>query len=681
MKTDWLHKYVITVLFGAFPVPGSAQAKDSTAIRRHIEEVVVTGQYSPNDPAKAVQKIKIIGRQKIEMMNAQNLKDVLSNELNIRLSNDNILGSSMSIGGISGRNVKILIDGVPVIGRQDGSIDLSQINLNNIERIEIIEGPMSVNYGTDALGGAINLITKKEIKKTIEGNVSGYYESIGTYNLQGRSGFSKNKHTVTLNAGRNFFDGWNPGEKINFDYSPLIADSSRFLQSKAREQYFTTLQYIYKLNSNTTLNYKGDYFNEKITNRGQPTAANLALDDYYRTIRNDNAVFLNSKVGKGNINVLASYNHYRRYKNTYLNTLETLEQELQTTDGAQDTSKFDQFNTRGTYSNEVRSLLSTYEVGYDINLQNGTGRRIKNGKQFIGDYAIYASVEFKPWSRFIIRPGLRYSYNTVYNAPFIPSVNVSYKPTDHVTLRGAYSKGFRAPDLKELYFYFYDVNHDIKGNENLKAEYSDNYSASVVYTNIVGKMLYKADVSGFYNDIMDMITLAFNGGASGREYTYVNVGRYKTHGVQANVDLTINNWKIGVGGSYIGRYNQYSEFTDTVAVYTYAPEIRGSIMYTWPGESLSVGLFYKFTGRLPGYGVNDSGNIAQTFINDYQMADLNLSKKVLKGKLQIGAGCKNIFNVSNVRSFMAGEGAHSGTSINTIIGNGRLYFLKLDYNF
>lgn len=676
-----LHKVVITALLGALPVLGLAQAKDSAVIQRHIDEVVVTGQYSPNDPAKAVQKIKIIGRQKIEMMNAQNLKDVLSNELNIRLSNDNVLGSSMSIGGISGRNVKILIDGVPVIGRQDGNIDLSQINLNNIERIEIVEGPMSVNYGTDALGGAINLITKKEIRKTIEGNVSAYYESIGTYNLQGRVGFSKNKHTVTINAGRNFFDGWNPGEKISFDYSPHIADSSRFFQAKAREQYFTTLQYIYKLNKNTTLNYKGDYFNEKITNRGLPTESNKALDDYYRTKRTDNAVFMNTKVGKGNINVLASYNDYQRFKNTYFNNLETLKETLQTTEGAQDTSKFNQFNTRGTYSNEIRSLLSTYEVGYDINLQNGTGRRIKNNKQFIGDYAAYASVEFRPWSRLIIRPGLRYSYNTSYDAPFIPSVNVSYKPTDHINFRAAYSKGFRAPDLKELYFYFYDVNHDIKGNENLKAEYSDNYSASVVYTNIVGKMLYKVDVSGFYNDIMDMITLAFTGGASGREYTYVNVGRYKTHGIQANVDLTIKNWKIGVGGSYIGRFNEYSQYMDTLAAFTYSPEVRGSVMYTWPKQALSVGLFYKFTGRLPGFGVNDSGEVAQTFINDYQIADLNISKKILKGKLQIGAGCKNIFNVSSVRSFMAGEGAHSGTSTNAVIGNGRLYFLKLDYNF
>ncbi|MBL7890439.1 MAG: TonB-dependent receptor plug domain-containing protein, partial [Bacteroidia bacterium] len=113
-----------------------------------LNEVVVTAQYAPNSPEKAVHKIKIIDNKKIQSMAAQNLKDVLSNELNIRLSQDNILGSSMNLQGISGQNIKILVDGVPLTGRLNGNIDLSQINMNNVERIEIVEGPLSVNFGT-----------------------------------------------------------------------------------------------------------------------------------------------------------------------------------------------------------------------------------------------------------------------------------------------------------------------------------------------------------------------------------------------------------------------------------------------------------------------------------------------------------------------------------------------------
>ncbi|MEX2437897.1 MAG: Plug domain-containing protein, partial [Candidatus Babeliales bacterium] len=126
-----------------------------------LQEVVVSAQYLPTSTAKTVHKVEVIDAEKINNMAAVNLRDLLSNNLNIRLSQDNILGSSMSMQGLSGENVKIMIDGVPIIGRQNGNIDLSQINLNNIERVELVEGPLAVNYGSNALAGTLNIITKK----------------------------------------------------------------------------------------------------------------------------------------------------------------------------------------------------------------------------------------------------------------------------------------------------------------------------------------------------------------------------------------------------------------------------------------------------------------------------------------------------------------------------------------
>ncbi|MBC7863202.1 MAG: carboxypeptidase-like regulatory domain-containing protein, partial [Bacteroidia bacterium] len=91
-----------------------------------LNEVVVTAQYAPGSADKSVHKVKIIDSKKIEAMGAQNLRDVLTNEMNIRISQDNVLGSSMSLQGVSGQNVKILIDGIPVTGRLNGNIDISQ---------------------------------------------------------------------------------------------------------------------------------------------------------------------------------------------------------------------------------------------------------------------------------------------------------------------------------------------------------------------------------------------------------------------------------------------------------------------------------------------------------------------------------------------------------------------------
>ncbi|MBK7944011.1 MAG: TonB-dependent receptor [Flavobacteriales bacterium] len=147
-----------------------------------LEPFVVTGQYAPGSVEGAVQKLRVIDAQRIRRMAANNLGDALRNQLNIRLSQDNLLGSSLSMQGLGGENVKVLIDGVPVTGRQNGNVDLSQLDLTGIERIELVEGPLSVSYGTNALAGTINLITKKSGVAPSTLRASVYTEHIGRLN-------------------------------------------------------------------------------------------------------------------------------------------------------------------------------------------------------------------------------------------------------------------------------------------------------------------------------------------------------------------------------------------------------------------------------------------------------------------------------------------------------------------
>lgn len=135
---------------------------------------------------------------------------------------------------------------------------------------------------------------------------------------------------------------------------------------------------------------------------------------------------------------------------------------------------------------------------------------------------------------------------------------------------------------------------------------------------------------------------------------------------------------MSVGGSYIGRYNELSEYDNTLDEFSYATEIRGSVMYSIPEPGINLGMFYKYTGRLPGFDL-DGNAIVPTSIDAYQMADVNASKTFFGRKLMVGLGCKNIFNISNVRSTTISNGAHATS--NPTLANGRLYFLKLDYNF
>jgi outer membrane receptor for ferrienterochelin and colicins len=126
------------------------------------QEIVVTGQFSPTEIENSVLPVRIITKEMIERRAAMNLIEVLQQEVGIKTQRDPILGNSISMNGLNGKHIKILIDGVPMIGRSNGNLDLDRIQVQQIERIEIIENAMSVNYGTNALGGTINIITKKK---------------------------------------------------------------------------------------------------------------------------------------------------------------------------------------------------------------------------------------------------------------------------------------------------------------------------------------------------------------------------------------------------------------------------------------------------------------------------------------------------------------------------------------
>lgn len=644
-----------------------------------INEVIITAQYSPNSTEKAVHKVKVIDRKKIDAMGAQNLRDVLSNEMNVRISQDNVLGSSMSLQGISGQNVKILIDGVAVNGRLNGNIDISQINMNNVERIEVIEGPLSVNYGTDALAGTINIITKKIQKKSFEFGANSFYESCGNYNFSGRIGFGLKKTSLNLSGGRNYFDGWRTYDKP-FSYEKVrVADSNRFQSWKPKEQFFGTMN-LGRQFKNIHTGYCFDYFQEEIVNKGFPRKPyfETAFDDYYVTNRINHSVTVNGNISKNyRINIVAGNNHFVRTKNTYFKDLTTLEEKLVSNSGDQDTSTFNDVTFRGCISYIKDSTLFNYELGYDIHNEMGKGARIKNNQKEIGDYALFGSAEYKSLKKLIIRPGIRVLYNTSYKAPIIPSLNVKFDLNDKFTIRASYAKGFRAPSVKDLYFFFVDVNHYIVGNPDLKAEISNNYNLSWNYSKKINQnSLLKIDNSFYYNDIDNMISLAVS---QGNQYSYFNIDQFKTLGVQIQGELSIKHLKFTLGGSYIGRYNQlHSEFL--TEKFIYAPEGKCNVFYEWKKQQMTFAFFYKYTGALPGYALDENNTLIKTKINAYNMADISLSKAFLKRRMSLTIGSKNLFNVTNITGIGSTSSAHSSASGSVSIGMGRTYYCKLSIN-
>src|SRR5690606_6166938 len=221
---------------------------------------VSTGNIKPRSIGESPHHVKVITHDDIVRQGAVNLSDVLQQQINIRVGNDNILGSSLSLQGITGQNIKILLDGIPITGRENGNIDLSQLNLDNIERIEIIEGPLSVIYGTDALGGVINLVSKSILlsdSKPVVTKASSYIESSRKYNFGGGVILKVNNVDFAANLNRNFFAGFNPDK------------STRIMVWKPKQQVFGNFG-ILSQTKKLKVRFKTDIFSEKLEDRGYP---------------------------------------------------------------------------------------------------------------------------------------------------------------------------------------------------------------------------------------------------------------------------------------------------------------------------------------------------------------------------------------------------------------------------
>lgn len=642
-----------------------------------LNEVVITAQHRPTSAGQTMHKINVIDEKEIKERAAINLTDVLRKELNFNVGQDNILGAGVALMGISGENVKIMIDGVPVIGRLDGNIDLNQINMNNVQRIEIIEGPLSVNFGTNAMAGTINIITKTPARNQRQLHAETFLESAGHYNVNASGTVSAKAHSLKLSGGRNYFDGWNPGDDALWHRRSFRADETRVQSWNPREQIFGEARYRIQQKSGT-LDFTAALFDETIINRGAPDQAygERAFDDAYHTARYDLSGRYQSEFsGNWNFNVLAAYNQYVRTKNTFQVDLTGVEQTISTEPSLHDTSQFNTFLSRGSVAGALGKTASL-EIGYEVDIEYASGKRIQDPTGQIGNYALFGSAEWSLSPKLSVRPGLRVAYNTRYNHPVVPSLNALYSLTKHSKIRAGYARGFRSPGLKELSFYFVDINHNIIGNPDLDAE-NGHYFTLGFETSPRQSKLVSYGISAFYNDISNRISLAQ---VNQLEYTFVNVGETQTTGIKGEIGFQKKDWSVDLGALYTGISNEIAVSEDVAAMHFF-PELNGSVMYAWPKYALSFALFYKYNGRRNFLVVDGNDQVQESFIDDWHSADLTVSKNFWGNRIALSIGTKNLFGVEQINIGSVGSGGvHSSGASSQPVGMGRTYFVRLGFN-
>ena len=342
-----------------------------------IDNAVVTGERGESEVSNAIRVIKVIDAEDIQNSAAQNLSELLRSQLNFRVSNDLVLGGGLSINGLGGNNIKIMVNGVPIVGRLNGEIDLTQIQIEQYDRIEIVEGPLAVEYGTNSLAGTINLITDLKNQEQISSDVKFRYESVGAYYQSAKINSAKNNSRSSLSISRNYFDGWNDGDNQWDWLNDYYADSSRAnsWNPKVQNQIGFTQQHIF---DNSVINARIELNQESIENKGYPRLpfGESAFDDEYNTYRLISS--LNYKAyqdEKLKWDIVASFQKYRRTKFSYLTDLTSLEQVLQDS-SLQDTTEFVNIMSRGNRYLDFNENIS-FNLGWDILHEEFSGKRMK----------------------------------------------------------------------------------------------------------------------------------------------------------------------------------------------------------------------------------------------------------------------------------------------------------------
>ena len=646
-----------------------------------LDQVIVTANFTPQKADKSIYNIKVIDSRKIELKAATTLSDILKDEINFQVNYDPALGSSLKLKGLSGNNVKILIDGVPVIGRMGGNIDLSQLNLYNIDHVEVVEGPMSVIYGSNALAGAINIITKENHHSTYNITANTYYENLGTYNADLMVAFKKGNNSYSIAGGRNFFRG-----------VYLDVDTNRSQHWKPKEQYNADLYYTYNRDK-YKIKFQSSFMNERLLDKGDqlPATYDKARDSWFNSLRFTNRLEYNLKLKNDYFfNAWASHSIYKREKLTYAKNFITSSSKLIHDNSSNDTTTSNAITFKILFGNQKPEKKVNFISGLDINYENALGKRIIDEKQTTSEYAVFTSLMYNLNDKISIQPGLRYSYYTNFKSTPVPSINLKWNPFSFLNIRASYAKGYRVPSLKELYIQFKDINHDIQPNDSLKPERGHNFDLSFSFnTDKTNKIHFtNIELSLFYNQISDHIFLAPIFNASSTSYKYINISYYNTIGSQISFKYSFYpNFDIGLAYGETGTYASLLHRNQGLNKYKFDSDASMNVSYTIPKIDVKLYLNYKYSSLKWNPDLDDNPETAALDdgikwgkLDKFHTIDISVIRKFLSNRLTVTGGIKNLLDNTIVFSTgTSGENPHSGGD-GSPVGYGRLFFTSLSYN-
>lgn len=665
-----LYQFILLSVFILNTTDSLAQqsiADDSLRLEE-LHTINITEQFLPTETRKLVNTIKIIKPEVISQRGVSSLEELLANEPNIRINYDPILGGAISLNGMGGENLKILVDGVPIIGRSNGNINASQISLTNIKQIEILEGAQSVMYGSDASAGVINIVTKSSQPSALSLQSKMQLEYNGFQNIQLNIGKKLGKFLLQADGGVLSFDPYNTTVKRNQVWIPSHQRNGK-------------LSAIYSSSEIFKIRLDADWMDNTVTNLDsvhRPLYKPYAFDDYYYTHRNNYAISIDYWLKKNLfLQAIFGYNQYRKIK------------ESVRYDFDKDTSMVlggDYQDTANNNANLIRVSLGGREliknfdfvIGADNYYETVLGKRVQDtllnrqGFASNNEAGLFSNIQYKLFNSMTLSLGGRGIFNRLYGSAFTPSVSFAFKENAKWSIRGSYVQGFRSPALKELYFNFIDNNHHILGNLNLKPERSVNYKIEFNYLHPWRKSNIEFLLSGYYNSIRDQIELA----DISTSYSYINIARMKTKGIRAGFNVQSKQLQFSTYYNYAGYFNKLYETDVNLPEVTWAGDWTNNCVIRTPKGKYALNIWSKLTGPTPYYYIDENNTLVHSISKGWLSLNSSLQGKFFDQHVDLSIGAKNMLDRRTVDLQGDASGPHGVAKKYRDISWGRSFYIQ-----
>lgn len=475
-----------------------------------LETVVVTGTRTP----KALKDIPVVTRvitaEDIRKVDATNIKDILQQELPGLEFTYSMGQQVMNMGGYDGNNILFLIDGERMAGESMDNIDFTRIDMSGIERIEIVKGAASTLYGSSAMGGVVNIITKHP-SDSWSANVNTRYEGA---TKEWRHGASADFTVGKINSMTTFQMTDADSLSLRGEESSLAAYGSRTYNVK--ERLIWNVAGDFRLTARAGYFFRERYNSEQTHERYRDLNYGLKSNWDITPLQNIEIAYSFDQYDKSDYAVRTDKD-VRDYSNRQ-NILRAL------------------YNVRMPQWNSLLTAGMDYMNDYLLSYQFADD----NKHHVQNTLDMYAQWDYTPTEKWNIIGGVRFDYFSAARRS-MPTWKLAamYKIGSHNSLRLSYASGFRAPSLKELYMdFFMGSIFMIYGNPDLKSETDHNISFTFEHNgSIWNELKYSFSATGRYNFFHNYITTATveRDGAYGQ--MYVNVANQQIAGVDANFQM------------------------------------------------------------------------------------------------------------------------------------------------